>query len=150
MQVAPESPDDYRPGGPKRIRKPGSGRRFGSKNRFPLDLKKAAIAAAEMHGSDGHGAGGLTGYLYMIADRHPKAFCHLLGKTLPYEIGGTVQSIVSQVRIVSIPADHYLDAATIAKLRPEPSVIEHEAQQTDDQDHPIEPEIEADDRLKLT
>jgi len=47
----------------------------------------------------------------------------------------------SSVNIVSFPVDHYLDPATIAKLRPEPSVIEHETQQP-------KPEIESDDRLE--
>ena len=131
MHSALQSPD-RRP--QNKHLKSGRGRRWGSRNKVPYDLKRAILSAAEAYGADGHGTNGLVGYLHMIAGRHPKAFCHLLGKTLPYEIGGTVQSVVSQVTVVSIPMNHYLDPATIAKLRPEPSVIEHEAQQAGHQD----------------
>lgn len=87
---------------------PGPGRRLGSKNRIPLDLKRAIIAAAEAHGSDGAGAEGLTGYLFHLADKHPKAFTRLLEKMIPLQLSGSVQNVVDQVTVISVPAGNFL------------------------------------------
>ncbi|MCA1498850.1 hypothetical protein [Bradyrhizobium sp. NBAIM14] len=96
--------------------KSGRGRRWGSRNRIPRDLRQAVIDAAIAHGSDGHGRGGLTGYGFFLASRHPKAFAGLLGKLLPLQIDGHVTSHFSQINIVPIPSDHYLGSDGIAKV----------------------------------
>jgi hypothetical protein len=114
---------------------PGLGRRPGQANRITKSLKTAIVGAAAMHGSDGSGRDGLVGYLLHLAARHPKAFSHLLGKLLPYQLDGTVNSVVAAVRITTVAAGNYLTAEDIAKLQP--MTIESEAI-----DDPIEPEPE--------
>ncbi|MBR0710134.1 hypothetical protein [Bradyrhizobium liaoningense] len=96
----------------------GRGRQWGSRNRITRDLKQAVIDAAIAHGSDGHGRGGLTGYGFFLASRHPKAFSGLLGKLLPLQVDATVDSVVSSINIVSIPSDHYLGADNAPKAQP--------------------------------
>lgn len=80
----------------------------GQANRITRDLRQAIIAAAEAYGSDGAGANGLTGYLFYLADSHPKAFAALLGKMIPLQLSGSVQSVVGKVTVISIPAGHSL------------------------------------------
>lgn len=81
----------------------------GQANRITRDLRQAIIAAAEAHGSDGAGSNGLTGYLFYLADSHPKAFAALLGKMIPLQLSGSpIQSVVGQVTVISIPAGHSL------------------------------------------
>ena len=81
----------------------------GQANRITRDLRLAIIAAAEAYGSDGAGANGLTGYLFYLADRHPKAFAALLGKMIPLQLSGSsIQSVVEQVTVISVPAGHFL------------------------------------------
>ena len=105
MQAAIEIPERH---GLKNL-KPGRGRRWGSRNQIPIDLKRAIIAAAEAHGSDGNGTGQLKGYLYFLAARHPKAFAaHLLSKMIPLQLSGSVQGVVEQVTVVTVPAGHFL------------------------------------------
>ncbi|WP_439407930.1 hypothetical protein ACNJX9_04370 [Bradyrhizobium sp. DASA03076] len=88
----------------------GRGRQWGSRNRITRDLKQAVIDAAIAHGSDGHGRGGLTGYGFFLASRHPKAFAGLLGKLLPLQVDTTVTSVVSAINIVSVPAGSFMVA----------------------------------------
>ncbi|MBT1511783.1 hypothetical protein KIP88_14825 [Bradyrhizobium sp. SRL28] len=80
----------------------------GQANRITRDLRQAIIAAAEAYGSDGYGSGGVVGYCYFLAARHPRAFTGLLGKMLPLQVSGSVQSVVEQVTIVSVPAGNFL------------------------------------------
>jgi hypothetical protein len=81
----------------------------GQANRITRDLRQAVIAAAEAYGCDGNGTGQLTGYLYFLAARHPKAFAgQLLSKMIPLQLSGSAQSVVEQVTIVSVPAGHFL------------------------------------------
>ncbi|MCA1474295.1 hypothetical protein [Bradyrhizobium sp. NBAIM08] len=94
----------------------GRGRQWGSRNRITRDLKQAVIDAAIAHGSDGHGRGGLTGYGFFLASRHPKAFAGLLAKLLPLQIDGHIASSLTQINIVSIPSDHYLGSDGVAKV----------------------------------
>ena len=109
MPTTPRKPGSFPPGhqGPRRVR--------GVPNRTTRELRAAIIDAAAAHGSDGAGAGQLTGYLYFLAARHPKAFTGLLGKLLPLQVSGSVQSI-GQVNVVSIPMDRYLRVNEAAKL----------------------------------
>ncbi|MGY3615687.1 hypothetical protein [Bradyrhizobium sp. USDA 10063] len=107
---------------------PPVGRTIGTINRITRDLKLGIIDAATAYGSDGHGTGGLTGYLFFLAGSHPKAFASLLGKMLPLQVNGSIQSVVGQVNIVSIPSDQYLTKEDARKLAPEPPTIEHEPQ----------------------
>jgi hypothetical protein len=59
------------------------GRKRGVPNKFPRDLREAILAGAEHVGLDGHGFGGLTGYMIRLAIKHPKSFAALLGRLLP-------------------------------------------------------------------
>jgi hypothetical protein len=104
MQAAIEIPERH---GLKNL-KPGRGRRWGSRNQIPIDLKRAIIAAAEAYGSDSAGANGLTGYLFHLADRHPKAFARLLEKMVPLQLSGSAQSVVEQVTVICVPAGNFL------------------------------------------
>jgi hypothetical protein len=109
MQVG-ETPDSPRA---KRLQNLNlrPGRKWGSKSKIPQDLKQAIVDAASAYGSDGHGTGELTGYLFWLASRHPKAFSGLLGKLLPYQLTGTLRSVVGQINIVSVPS-------TLTSMRP--------------------------------
>lgn len=69
------------------IRGPGPGRPKGSPNRITKALKDAIILAAEEAGYDGEGKDGLTGYLRHVAETDVKAFCGLLGRVLPMQVG---------------------------------------------------------------
>jgi hypothetical protein len=84
------------------------------------DLKQGIVDAAAAFGADGLGAGGLTGYLYMLAGEHPKTFATLLVKLLPMQVNSnrTSQSI-GTVNVVSVPVDHYLTPDDMKKLTPE-------------------------------
>ncbi len=62
------------------------GRKKGIPNRTTSVLKQAIIAAAEATGSDGNGKDGLTGYLSMIAEKHPKEMVFLLSRVLPLQV----------------------------------------------------------------
>ena len=102
---------------------PPKGRELGSVNRLTRDLKLGIVDAAAAHGSDGRGAGGLTGYLFFLAGKHPKAFSSLLGKMLPLQVNSHSTSLVGQVNIVTVPAGQHFDAAEIGRLA---QTIEHE------------------------
>jgi hypothetical protein len=49
-------------------------------------LKEAILKAAEDHGEDDNGKGGLTGYLRKVAREDVKAFSGLLGRVLPLDV----------------------------------------------------------------
>lgn len=103
---------------------PGKGRVRGSVNRLSRDLRSAILDAAALYGSDGHGAGGVTGYCIYLAAKHPKAFSGLLSKLLPLQINGAVtSSVAAAVRVVAVASDSYLSREDLAKLR-EPMTIE--------------------------
>jgi hypothetical protein len=91
-------------------------RQPGSPNAITRDLKRGIIDAAERHGSDGKGTDGLTGYLFHLAGKHPKAFAGLLGKILPLQVSGNVGQFIGTVNVISVPADNYLSADDIVKL----------------------------------
>ena len=102
---------------------PPKGRELGSVNRLTRDLKLGIVDAAAAHGSDGRGAGGLTGYLFFLAGKHPKAFSSLLGKMLPLQVNSHSTSLVGQVNIVSVPAGQHFNPDEIGRLA---QTIEHE------------------------
>ena len=76
----------------------GKGRVKGTPNKTTALLKEAIIKAAEAVGSDGNGAGQLTGYCTFLAKEEPKAFAQLLGKVLPMQVtgddGGALQVVI--------------------------------------------------------
>jgi hypothetical protein len=65
--------------------KPGNKR---GPNKTTMALKEAILAAAEEHGEDDAGSGGLKGYLRKVAREDVKAFSGLLGKVLPMQVTG--------------------------------------------------------------
>lgn len=69
-------------------RKKTGGRKKGTPNKTTQALKDAILKAAEDVGEDGHGEGGLTGYLRRVATEDVKAFSTLLGKVLPLQVQG--------------------------------------------------------------
>ena len=75
--------------------KAGRGRPRGSENKVTRVLKDAIIEAAVMFG-DKHGKeqghSGLTGYLFHLAENQPKSFAALVGRVLPLQNSGTIQS----------------------------------------------------------
>jgi hypothetical protein len=120
-----ELPADFDPPriGPKRI--PPGPKQPGQVNRITRDLKRGIVDAAAAYGSDGNGAGGLTGYLFHLADKHPKAFASLLGKLLPLQVNSQISSVVGQVNIVSVPAETFLTQEDVRRMSAAPS-IDHE------------------------
>jgi hypothetical protein len=75
-------------------KRPGSGRKKGSRNRIPLELKESILEAAKRAG----GPDGIVGYLEAQAIANAGAFMTLLGKVLPMQVagadGGPVEIIV--------------------------------------------------------
>ena len=63
--------------------KPGNKR---GPNKTTTALKEAILAAAQAHGEDDNGKGGLEGYLRKVAREDVKAFSGLLGKVLPMTV----------------------------------------------------------------
>jgi hypothetical protein len=114
-------PGTFQPG-----HKPATTRQPGVHNRLTRDLKRGIIDAAERYGSDGKGKDGLTGYLFHLAGKHPKAFAGLLGKILPMQVSGAnVGQFIAQVNIISVPADNFLSAEDVTRLAA--PAIEHAA-----------------------
>jgi hypothetical protein len=62
----------------------------------------------------GRTKGGLVGYCHHLAERHPKAYCGLLGKLLPFNLNANVASAtVNEVRIISVPADEAIEGTLV-------------------------------------
>ena len=96
---------------------PGTGRIKGHQNKITRDLKEGLLEGAILHGYDGQGEGGLTGYCHYLAERHPKAYAYLLAKLLPYNLNANVASAaINEVRIISVPSGSHLTRAAIDAL----------------------------------
>ncbi len=125
----PRKPGTYGRGNPP----PSKGRRPGQINKITADLKQGILRGAANCGYDGAGQGGVDGFLLYCAQRHPKAYLALLGKMLPLNLTASVDSSrINEVRIVSVPANHYLSSVDIEKLQSPMTVeaqpIEHTPQ----------------------
>ena len=97
---------------------PGTGRAKGATDKISRDLKEGIIEGAVLHGYDGEGEGGLIGYCHHLAERHPKAYCGLLAKILPYNVHANVGGArIGSVNILSVPTDHYLSSEDAERLR---------------------------------
>ena len=60
----------------------------------------------------------MIGYCHHLAERHPKAYCGLLAKILPYNVHANVGGArIGSVNILSIPTDHYLSSEDAERLR---------------------------------
>ena len=83
------------------------------------DLKQGILRGAANCGYDGAGLGGVDGFLLMCAQRHPKHYLALLGKMLPpLNLNANVASAsINEVRIISVPTDHFLSRADIERLQ---------------------------------
>ena len=121
-----ELPADFDPVRIKPKRPDPPRKQPGTVAKITRDLKHGIVDAAAAYGSDGHGTGGLTGYLFHLADKHPKAFAGLLGKLLPLQVSGQINSIVGQVNIVSVPAETFLTQADVDRMTAG-QTIEHDA-----------------------
>jgi hypothetical protein len=88
----------------------GKGRPPGP-NKVTTALKEAILLAAKNKGSDGKGAGGLVGYLEMLAGKERKAFAMLLGKVLPLKISGEGEDGAIRVVIKDYTGRKKADAA---------------------------------------
>lgn len=73
-------PEGMRPGAWSGHIKNGGGRKPGSRNRFPKQLKEAILKALEAKGG--------VEYLIGIAETDPKSFCMLLARVLPLTVQG--------------------------------------------------------------
>ena len=125
----PGLPADFNPQriGPNRIKRADPPRKqVGAIAHITRDLKRGIVDAAAAYGSDGNGAGGLTGYLFHLADKHPKAFAALLGKLLPLQVNSQISSVVGQVNIVSVPAETFLTQEDVRRMGATAPTIEHE------------------------
>lgn len=101
------------------------GRPKGAQDKISRDLKNGIIDAAIVHGSDGEGAGGLAGYLFLLAAEHKKTFGNLLMKLLPMNLTGSVeQSLVGTVRIISAPSGIQLSTAELRRIEQGQDTIE--------------------------
>ncbi|WP_063800393.1 hypothetical protein [Bradyrhizobium lablabi] len=128
-EAYPGLPESFQPTpvNPKRNPNLNGRKPPGAVAKITRDLKHGIIDAAVAYGSDGNGKGGLTGYLFFLAGKHPKAFAGLLGKMLPLQVNGSIQSVVGQINVVSVPVDHYLSPDDVRKLAPAPPAIDHES-----------------------
>ena len=75
----------------------GSGRKKGVPNKLTTDVRKAIITAFDMVGG--------AEYLRTLATTDPKAFCALLGKTVPVQVGGDPDNPVRVTMTVDRPPD---------------------------------------------
>lgn len=82
----PRLPQWVKPGEGKVAPKMLLGRPKGSKNKVPVELKRAIMEATAMVGRDGKGKDGLHGYLMRLAIGHPKVYARLLEKLIPMHI----------------------------------------------------------------
>jgi hypothetical protein len=79
----------------------GSGRKKGTPNKVTKDVREAIINAFDMVGG--------ADYLVKIAKEDPKAFCTLLGKTVPVKVGGDEQNPIQISLTVDRPPDETRD-----------------------------------------
>lgn len=106
--------------------RPGLGRVRGVQNKICRDLKVGLLDAAIAHGADGQGAGGLQGYLFMLAAEHKKTFAHLLAKLLPLQLtsDGAIGGVSVSLNVTSVPSGSYLTEESIERLR-QPLQLDH-------------------------
>jgi hypothetical protein len=90
----------------------------GAIDKLHRDVKKGILNAAIACGYDGEGEGGLDGFFLMCAQKHTRAFLHLVGKLVPLQVQNEISgAMISAVNVISVPHDHYLSAEDIAALR---------------------------------
>jgi hypothetical protein len=95
-------------------------------NKLTQDLKQGIIDGAVRHGSNGKGAGGLSGYCYHLAKRHPKAYVSLLAKILPMQVSGNIGHHIDSVNLIPVPYNRFVSGDDIARLANADNVIELE------------------------
>ena len=83
---------------------PGIGRPAGVQDKITRDLKQGLLEGAIAHGYDGEGEDGLVGYCHHLAERHPKMYCHLLAKLLPYNLNANVDGTAPGTGSASLPS----------------------------------------------
>lgn len=137
---------------------PAPRKQKGAVAKITRDIKNGIVEAAENIGrADVDGGGGLVGYLEYIALRHPKAFCHLMGKLMPFQVSGAVGHHIQTVNILPIASGTFLSREEVEKARapglyphriehvpqPEPASTEIDASLAEPEDTPTEPMLDA-------
>lgn len=106
----------------------GVGRPKGAMNKLPRELREAVMAAAELHGLDGKGTGGLTGYMFLLASVERQVFGGLLGKMLPMTLNIGISARRVEDRTIPLAERQERFYNTIREMRigttPRLSVIE--------------------------
>jgi hypothetical protein len=105
---------------------------------FETGIRRETIAGFARHGSNGRGEGGLAGFAFYLAKKHPKAAARLLEKVLPLQVNnsGFNPAPVSTINIVSIESGDYLSKEAIDRLQHQnthtidhaPAQLEHHAE----------------------
>ena len=106
----------------------GPRRRKGVPNKITSDIRRETIAGFARHGSNGRGEGGLAGFAFYLAKKHPKAAARLLEKVLPLTVNGSGLNPppVSTIRIIGIPSGEFLSREDIDRLQhQETHTIDH-------------------------
>lgn len=75
------------------------GRKRGTPNKVTVELKEMILGALSAKGGQK--------YLERQADENPKAFMALLGRTLPYNMGGSVEFDLSKDSLNAITAKFF-------------------------------------------
>ncbi len=127
----------FEKGHPKR-----AGRKKGVPNRLTREIKEAIVGACEQHGRDGKGAGGLEGYLGLLAREERKSMAMLLRAVMPLQVNATVQPIKTYKSSDEIKAalkERGIPPVTIFRLEhhnpPEPANQSDAAPEAEEQKH---------------
>jgi hypothetical protein len=120
QEPRPRKPGTFLPGHDPR-RKP-SHRPKGSLNKVPNDLRREIMAGFARHGEDGNGKNGLSGFAYLLAQKHPRQAARLLERLLPLTINGNGLSpqMIGTINVLSVPSNQFLSEDAIKQFSPRP------------------------------
>ena len=119
---------------------PGPGRKKGSHNKVPYDLKRELVEAAAEVGFDGEGEQGLRGYLKHLAIRYPKCFANLLGKVLPINFTPDPAPCAT-INVIGIEPGRFLSKEEMQDLQQvEARTIDHVPVHSPGQENAMQPQ----------